>query len=272
MSLDEQLELNEYKRKIAYLYNRRSHNYDESKWHPSITKRLVKYAQIQPGQKILDMATGTGHVAIQVSQIVGSGGRVVGVDISNGMLEQARRKIKALKINNIQLYLADAETLDFSTNSFDGILCAHAFPWMENKEITLRLWSSFLKAGGLIGIHTPADRTYMVDFILRDIFEKYGVTISRGNSIGSVQKFHNILTKAGFEAIEIKTEEYIGNYISLEEAKQKWNGISDPLILQMSSDKLKKIKAEFDAELEALTTEQGIWNDGIALFAFARKS
>jgi ubiquinone/menaquinone biosynthesis C-methylase UbiE len=44
---------------------------------------------------------------------VGSEGRVVGVDISTGMLDQARHKIEALGLNNIELQLADAEALDF---------------------------------------------------------------------------------------------------------------------------------------------------------------
>lgn len=267
----QEVELNDYKQQIAYLYNHRSRNYDESKWHTSITHLLVKYANIKPGQNVLDVATGTGHVAIEVAGIVGDAGQVVGVDISTGMLDKARRKIEAQKINNIELHLADAETISFPKNSFDRILCAHAFPWMENKEATLRLWYSFLKPGGLIGIHTPADRTYMVDFILRQIFERYGVILSRRNLIGNPEKCRSIFAKVGFEAIEINTEEYIGNYISLEQAKQMWNGISKAAISQFPSDKLEQIKAEFDSKLEFLATEQGIWNDGIALFAFGRK-
>ncbi|MFH7025248.1 MAG: class I SAM-dependent methyltransferase [Heteroscytonema crispum UTEX LB 1556] len=270
--MSQQLDLNEYKQQIADLYNRRSHHYDESEWHTRITHRLVEYAQINPGYHVLDIATGTGHVAIEVAAIVGSSGRVVGVDISTGMLEQARQKVEALNISNIEFHLADAETLNFPANSFDRILCAHAFPWMADKEAALRLWYSFLKPGGLIGIHTPTYTTYIADFVLQEVLEKNGVTIiASSKPTGTVEKCQNILEKTGFEAIEIKTEEYEGNYINLEQAKQKCNASYYPALSQFSSEQLEQIKAEFDVQLEALATEKGIWNDGIALFAFGRK-
>lgn len=266
-----QLELNDYKQQVADVYDRRSHNYDESAWHSRITHRLVEYAQISPRHEVLDIATGTGHVAIEVAQIVGSSGRVVGVDISTEMLSLAKRKVEALNLRNIELQLADAEALNFPAKSFDRILCANAFPWMEDKEATLRLWYHFLKPHGLVGILTPADTTYVADFVLREVFEKNGVTLAGGNSTGTVEKCYNILAKAGFEAIEIKTEEYEGNYISLEQAKQRWNGSIYPALSQLSSEQIEQIKAEFDAELEALATEQGIWHDGTTFFAFGRK-
>jgi ubiquinone/menaquinone biosynthesis C-methylase UbiE len=270
--MSRQLDLNEYKQKIADLYNRRSHHYDESEWHTRITHFLVEYTQINPGDHVLDIATGTGHVAIEVAAIVGSSGRVVGVDISDGMLEQARQKIAGLNISNIELHLADAETLNFPTNSFEKILCAHAFPWMADKEATLRLWYSFLKPGGLVGIHAPTDTSYIADFVLREVLEKNGVTIiASSKPTGTVEKCQSILEKTGFEAIEIKTEEYEGRYISLEQAKQKFNVSYYPAISQLSLEQLEQMKAEFDAQLEALATETGIWNDCIALFAFGRK-
>lgn len=60
------------------------------------------------------MATGTGIIAIAAAQIVGSEGKVIGVDFSSGMLEQARQKIEALGLPNIELVEADAEYIDFN--------------------------------------------------------------------------------------------------------------------------------------------------------------
>jgi hypothetical protein len=58
-TLRERLELSEYKQQIADLYSGRSAGYDNGIWHPRIAHRLVEYANIQPGQKVLDLATGT---------------------------------------------------------------------------------------------------------------------------------------------------------------------------------------------------------------------
>ncbi|NJM69935.1 MAG: methyltransferase domain-containing protein [Scytonema sp. RU_4_4] len=271
-----QLELNDYKQQIADVYNRRSHNYDESEWHLRIAHRLVEYARISPPHNILDIATGTAHVAIEVAQIVGSSGKVVGVDISTEMLSVARRKVEALSLSNVELQLADAETLNFPANSFDRILCANAFPLMTDMEATLRQWMRFLKPNGLVGFHALADTALVGVVIWQKIFEKYGVSRELSEPTGTVEKCHNLLERAGFEAIEIKTEQY-GSYISLEQAKQRWSVSSYPApklfnpLSQLSSEQLEQIKAEFDAQLEALVTEQGIWNDGTSFFAFGRK-
>ncbi len=78
---------------------------------------LVELAQLQKGQTVLDVATGTGIVAIAAANIVGTKGKVVGVDISSGMLSQARRKIEAAGIQNIKLIETDADYLNFGDQS-----------------------------------------------------------------------------------------------------------------------------------------------------------
>jgi len=89
-----QLDLNDYKQGIADLYNRRSQIYDDSEWHLQICHRLLEYSQVSSRQHILDIGTGTGHLAIAAAQIVSTEGRVVGVDISAGMLDQEGVKLK----------------------------------------------------------------------------------------------------------------------------------------------------------------------------------
>ncbi len=168
-----QLNLNDYKQQIADFYNRRSETYDNSEWHVQICQRLLEYAKITSGQYILDIATGTGHIAIAASQIVGSEGKVVGIDISAGMLEQTKQKVEKLGLRNIEFQLADAELLNFPENSFNRILCANSFPWIENKQVALQQWMISLKPGGIIAIHTPADTADIGYVVLRSVLSKY---------------------------------------------------------------------------------------------------
>jgi ubiquinone/menaquinone biosynthesis C-methylase UbiE len=275
--MNQQLELNEYKQQIADLYSRRGQTYDEGDWHPRIAHRLVEYAHISQGQHVLDIATGTGMVAIEAAQLVGFAGRVVGVDISTGMLEQAKRKIEALGLNNIELVLADAEKLNFPANSFDIILCSSALIWMADVPAALRLWHQFLKPGGLIGFHAFSDTAFVEGVTLQKVAEKYGVSLAFSKPTGTIEKCHNLLKTAGFEAIEVKSEQD-GSYISLEQAKQMWAGSSRPApgqfpnpLSQLSSEQLEEVKAKFEAELAALVTEQGIWNDMTIFYTFGRK-
>jgi len=273
-----QLDLNDYKQEIADLYNRRSQTYDDSKWHLQICHRLLEYSLVSSEQNILDIGTGTGHLAIAAAQIVGTEGRVIGVDISALMLEQARSKVEALGLSHVEFQRRDAEALDFPTNSFDRILCANTFPWIEDKETALSLWYQLLKPGGLIGIHTPAETAYVGYVVLRYVLERYGISLEPSNRIGTIEICQNLFANAGFEAIEIKTEQH-GSYISLDKAKATWEGIvslpsprkSENFLSQLSSMQLAQAKAEFEAELEALQTEQGIWDDLTTLYILGRK-
>lgn len=275
----QQLDLNDYKQVIADLYNRRSQNYDDSEWHLKICHRLLEYSQISSQQHILDIGTGTGNLAIASAEIVGTGGKVVGVDISAQMLDIARNKVKTIGLSNVEFQLADAEALNYPVNSFDRILCANTFPWIENKQATLRIWYQFLKPGGLIGIHTPADTAYIGQVILRSVLERYGIKLEPSNRIGSIETCKKLFANAGFEAIDIKTEQH-GSYVSLDSVKAQWEGLisfsshskSEELVSQLASIPLAEAQAEFEAKLETLQTEQGIWDDLTTLYILGRKA
>lgn len=277
-----QLELNDYKQGVADFYNRRSQTYDSSDCHVQICCRLLEYSQVSAGQTVLDIGTGTGHLAIAAAQIVGDQGQVIGIDISAGMLEQAQSKVNALGLGNVEFQLADAEALNYPVNSFDHILCANTFPWIEEKEATLRLWHRFLKPGGRIGVHTPSDTAYVGAVVLQKVFAKYGVSLEASNRVGSIEQCQALLINAGFEAVEIKTEQH-GSYTNLERAKATWEGIvvspsSTSLkvlgngLSQLSSAQLAQAKVEFDADLEFLQTEEGIWDDLTTLYMLGRKA
>ena len=86
------MELNSYQHAIARLYNQRSDNYDEGSFHPKLADLLINYAQIKPNERVLDIATGTGLVAIKAAQKVGVNGYVLGVDIAELMLQKAQER------------------------------------------------------------------------------------------------------------------------------------------------------------------------------------
>lgn len=276
-----QLELDEYKQTIADSYDWRSQTYDESEWHVQICHRLIEYSQVCEGQTVLDIGTGTAHLAIAAAQRVGDRGQVIGIDISSRMLEKASAKVNRLGLKNIAFQLADAEALDYPANTFDHIQCANTFPWLNNKESTLRSWFLFLKPGGRISIHTPADTAYAGAVVLRQILANHGILLEASNRIGSVEQCEKMMAHAGFEAIETKTEQH-GSYISLAKANASWESIVvnpsalslkavGPELSQLSSIQLLKIKTEFDAKLESLQSDRGLWDDLTTLYILAQK-
>ena len=275
------LDLNDYKRAIADSYNRRSSNYDEGEWRKQVGDNLLKYSLVSKGQFVLDIGTGTGRLAIAAARIVGSQGLVIGVDLSSEMLKIARSKIDKIALSNVQFKLADAEKLNYSSSYFDYIICANTFPWILDKEVVLKSWHRFLKPGGRIAIHTPADTAYVGAFVLRQVLATHGITVEPSNRIGSVEQCKKLFVLSGFENIEVKQEQY-GSYTNFKSVYSTWNSvIENPSnlslkisseILELSSAQLAEIQSEFKAALVAQQTQEGIWDDLTTLYILGNKA
>lgn len=80
-----------YKSRLKRMWEGRGASYDAGDtFHQALALELVRKAGIKPGEKLLDVATGTGMVAIPAAQLTGKTGSVTGIDISESMLDQAR--------------------------------------------------------------------------------------------------------------------------------------------------------------------------------------
>lgn len=112
-------------------------------------KKVIAIINAIHPKKILDVATGTGDLAILASQKTNAN-QIIGVDISAGMLEVGKEKIKQLKLENkIQLQLGDSEKLPFEDQYFDAITVAFGVRNFENLDKGLSEIYRVLKPGGI---------------------------------------------------------------------------------------------------------------------------
>ena len=104
---------------------------------------------VRRGQKVLDLAGGTGDLTAKFSRLVGETGQVVLADINESMLKMGREKLRNLGvIGNVEYVQANAEALPFPDNTFDCITISFGLRNVTDKEKALRSMFRVLKPGG----------------------------------------------------------------------------------------------------------------------------
>lgn len=180
-------------------------------------KAINKLKAIQP-QSVLDIATGTGDIAFEVHKRL-KPATLVGVDLSEGMLNRAREKAREKNLEEkITFEKGDSENLRFANNSFDAVIVAFGVRNFENLDKGLAEIYRVLKPGGKLVVlefskpkKTPVKQLY--NFYFNNILPLWGKIISKDSSAytylpESVRAFPeggmfcNKMQQAGFNSIE----------------------------------------------------------------------
>ena len=113
----------------------------------AVTKALVEYSLLQPGMKVLDLASGTGEPGISLAQRVGPEGHVTAADLSSDLLELAGQRAKSKGLANFSTQEADAHKLPFPNQNFDLATCRFGVMFFADAEGALTELRRVLKAG-----------------------------------------------------------------------------------------------------------------------------
>jgi ubiquinone/menaquinone biosynthesis C-methylase UbiE len=115
-----------------------------------VSKRLIELAEIKPGSRVLDIATGIGEPSITAANLVGkSSGYVLATDISPQMLSIAKQRAKEKGLQDIiEFKVGDAETIDLPPSAFDAALCRCGLMFLPNLNAGLSNIHRSLKVGG----------------------------------------------------------------------------------------------------------------------------
>ncbi|QKQ73998.1 class I SAM-dependent methyltransferase [Nostoc sp. TCL240-02] len=261
-----------YKQEVIDFYNART-NYDNDATRNRAIA-LFDYATPFPGQSVLDVATGTGNIAIQAAKKVGASGSVIGIDIATELLKITQQKIQAENLSNVQLIEVDAEAYQPESNEFDAIYCSYAIVLFPNIPTILGSWYRCLKSGGFIAFTCSSEDSYLALSIV-EACAKHGITLPNLHEpLGTPDRIQHVLTQAKFNQIEIHPQQ-MGTYLGLEKAQSRWNGQfwlhTDNPLRELKPEKIRQIKASYDDEIAALETEQGVWHEELIYYVVARK-
>ncbi|MEO8535302.1 MAG: bifunctional demethylmenaquinone methyltransferase/2-methoxy-6-polyprenyl-1,4-benzoquinol methylase UbiE [Flavobacterium sp.] len=207
------------KEQVAQMFDTISGNYDnlnrvisfgiDIKWR----KKVLKIVSDTKPKIILDIATGTGDLAILMAQT--NAEKIIGLDISAGMLEVGKKKVAEKKLSNvIELVLGDSENIPFEDNHFDAITVSFGVRNFETLEKGFAEILRVLKPNGVfviletsVPVKTPYKQGY--NFYTKNILPLIGKLFSKDNSAYGYlsesaaafphgEALNNILRKIGF--------------------------------------------------------------------------
>jgi O-methyltransferase/aklanonic acid methyltransferase len=135
-----------------------------------LARRLVELAELEPGQSVLDVATGTGAVLLPAAERVGPEGRVVGIDLSENMLARAAQQVRERGLTNVRLERMDAERLELEDAQFDRVLCGWGLFLFPQPHRALGEFRRVLEPGGRLiattgGVRFEAGSQWVLDVV-----------------------------------------------------------------------------------------------------------
>ncbi len=225
---------------IREMFNKISVEYDflnriitfgnDSRWR----KRIYAISKKSNPKNILDIATGTADIAIELSKI--DKAKIIGIDISNNMLEVGRKKIEEKKLSEkISLIQGDAENIKFRNNYFDIITIGFGVRNFENLLKGLNESHRVLKENGkLIILETSTPKDSLIKFFYkiftRGFLPLTGLLFSKDQSaykylqksaetFPSGKDFIDILTSCGFKNVELEPQMFGASSIYIAQKK-----------------------------------------------------
>jgi ubiquinone/menaquinone biosynthesis C-methylase UbiE len=173
-----------------------------------LAKELIEKADLHKGEKILDVACGTGVITRLAAEQVGPEGKVEGLDVNPGMLAVAKNL--APKKVNIEWIEANATSIPLPDNSFDVVICQLGLQFVDDKKAALKEMHRVLSPGGRLLLNLPGPTAPLFE-VMDKALEKH-ISHDAAQFVETVFSLHDpkeikkLMTRAGFHDIKIEQE------------------------------------------------------------------
>jgi len=228
--------------------------------------QVARFLKAGPGQKVLDIAAGTGCSSIALAQTVQTyNGRVTCIDLSEGMLKKAQQNIERAGLDNVDYHIMDGQNLDFKSQYFDYINCSYGIFFMPDMNAALKSWYRVLKPGGRVLFTSFTEKAFQpLTTLFFELLPEFGVEIpnSKWNLLKNADDCKALLEQNNYESIEI-IDKQLGYHLSDFNSwwEVLWSTGYRGLLEQLSGENLAKFRIKHSIQIEQLRTKDGIWMD-----------
>lgn len=183
----------------------------------------TEFAQIRPGDTVIDLGSGAGNDCFIARSQTGPTGKVIGIDFTEAMIQKARANADKMGYNNVEFRQGDIEKMPVVASVADVVVSNCVLNLVPNKKNVIKEIARVLKPGGHFSISDVVLVGQLHDS-LRNVAEMYAGCIS-----GAIQKdeYLNLIKEAGFESITVQKEKLItipddilSNYLSADEIRE----------------------------------------------------
>jgi ubiquinone/menaquinone biosynthesis C-methylase UbiE len=210
-----------------------------------VSDRLIELADVESGQKVLDVATGIGEPAISAAKVAGKSGHITATDISSEMLAIAEERAKSMGLHEIMDFKqSDAESLELETNqAFNSIICRWGLMFLPNLDNALSNMLRLLVPGGRLAaaVWSEPSKVPLISMPisiarqeLRAPLPNQGIPSPFG--LADTEALKKSLEKAGFADIKSETIMVVFEFDSAEQYTEFNQDIVAPVRIMLANE------------------------------------
>ena len=227
--------------------------------------QLLDLAGVEPGERVLDVACGTGIVARRAAARVGVGGVVTGSDVNEGMLEVAAATATDLPVR-IEWHRADATALPLPDGAFDVVCCQQGLQFVPDPPLALREARRVLAPGGrlALAVWRAIDHHPVFAALVRALERHAGpgtAALMRAPFAGpGREELRRLLSETGFDKVRVRIASFPARFPSPGELLRR-QAASSPLgapLTALDEQPRRALARELDQTLSAWADDDGI--------------